>query len=149
MKKCIKMIVAWALVVIMGFISQESFLAGTYNWQIIKTPGKTDVETSVTTVYTRAKMTYELKSLTGTCTYVAAKVRADAGNDIFYYFNVPNRAYLFTKPATQTLALYITELGALYEPNIRIIMSIENNSTNIINETLTSTGTITVQSEAK
>lgn len=55
MKKSVKMIVALVLVVIMGFVSQESFLADTYNWQIIKTPGKTNVETSVTTVYTRPK----------------------------------------------------------------------------------------------
>ena len=147
MKKSIKMIVGLALVVIMGVCSQENVLAtpAMKDWQIIKTPGKTNVQTTVTMPYHKGQTTYELISLTGTCTYVVARVEADPDDIWYYWLNVYNTSYEFTKPATQELLFAYTPQGILVQPNLTLVMSIKHNSTNLINETLTSTGTITYE----
>ena len=147
MKKIGKKIICIALAVLMMVSFQESILASpaVKEWSILKMPGRTNVETIVTIPYNRGEMAYELKSLTGTCTYVVAKVEADPEDKFYYYIDNNDYAYYFTKPAKVDIAFHITTLGKLVEPNFVFVMSINHNSTHLIDETLTATGTMSYE----
>lgn len=131
------------MVIIMGFASQESFFADVRNFQIIKTQGKTGTTTNVYMPFYEETITYELKSLTGTCTYVAAKCITDPNSQNVYKINNEISGYIHTKPDKESFKMWYHWAEISKRPRITFIMSIENNSTNLINDTLTSTGSIT------
>lgn len=142
MKKSKKMIVALALVVIMGFVSRESFFAYVDDWQIIKTPGLTNISTNAYMPYWDRDITYELSSLTGTCTYVAAKCVTDPADSLLYTIDNSLSGFLHSKPDSVTFRLNYSWFGEKSTVEATFKISIDNNSTNLINETLTATGSI-------
>ena len=142
MKKSVKMMLALALVVIMGVASQESYLADVRQFQIMKTQGKTGVTTNVYMPFYEEAITYKLKSLSGTCSYVAAKCVTDPKAENVYRINNSMRGYLYTKPDQATFKLWYHWYELQFRPQVTFVMSIEHNSTNLKNDTLTSTGSI-------
>lgn len=152
MKKSIKMMVVLALALIMGFVSQEDVFAAnkatgaiTYSWQIMKMPGSTNVTTKVYLPYWENDIIYELDSLTGTCTYVVARCEADPVDDAYYTINNSLSGFEHTKPANETFRIKYTTWGILNKREVTLVMSIKHYSSNLINETLTSTGTVSIE----
>ena len=130
------------MVIIMGFASQESFFADVRNFQIIKTQGKTGTTTNVYMPFYEETITYELTSLSGTCTYVAAKCTTDSKSQNVYRINNENRGFIHTKPDKETFKIWYHWAEISKRPKITFVMSIENNSSNLVNDTLISTGRI-------
>ena len=142
MKKRIKMIVVLVLVLGMVFVSSESYLAYAVNWQIVKTPGFTGVETEVHMPYWERDWTYELYSLTGTCTYVVAKCVTDPDDSLYYSIDNTISGFMHTKPDRVTFRLAYTWWGQINTVDSTFKISIEHNSNNLVSENLTATGAI-------
>ena len=145
MKKNVKMIVALMLAFITIFVSQECTLAATTrHWSISKTPGKVDVDTTVTIPYCTGNITYTLSTLYGDYTHIVADCRTPENQRHLYYINTYERNIRFTSPDSKVFRIAYTEDGLSNYSNITFICSIEHglSDDDVRYKTLISAGTI-------